>query len=163
MATKMAPHEVLSKSSGLVVPGDYTDGYLQTKVLNGLTEPIPVEVVSGTSGTSINQTGEALAVASGLETQIAFYTVPVGKIFYIERVEYDGTNLTEYKVKIAGVRIAQRRTYWTGGFSGVFEFSFTQSVGLSAVAGDIISVTALHSSVSSGDYFARIQGSIKDV
>jgi hypothetical protein len=159
----MTPHEVWVRAADQLTPGDNTEAVINTKVKNTLSEAIPVEIVSGSTADSINQTGEQLLVASGSETTVATYTVPAGKIFYIERVEYDGTNLSVYRVKIDGVKQAQKRTYWTGGFSGHFEFTLNQSTGLSAAAGQVVILTAIHSAASTSDYFARIQGSLRDV
>jgi hypothetical protein len=61
---------------------------------------------------------EISAVASGATVDIVSYTVPAGKSFFLESVEFDGQNVAEFSVEVDGEPIGKRRTHFAGGLSG---------------------------------------------
>jgi len=66
------------------------------EVENDSSNPIPVYITDSTADTKINNYGSVAAVASTVLTTIVSYTVPVGKIFYLEEVECGGGNINWY-------------------------------------------------------------------
>lgn len=120
------------------------NGILLTSSVSGVYVP----------GVPFSQYGEANAVVFGSETTILTYTVPPNLKLRLAMIEYDGTNIAEFKVKIDSVVQAKRRTYFSGPLSG--EFIFPE--GLTLLSGQVIVLTVLHSRPSSGDFAARLTG-----
>lgn len=121
---------------------------------------INVTIVPSTDTTDaqvINRYGEANAVISGATTQIASYTVPMGKVSILQKVECSGENVAKFQVLVNGVAQATQRTYWGSGFNLLFDFTTGQDNGFVLAAGDVVSVTVLYNRPYVGDFEARIQ------
>lgn len=100
---------------------------------------------------------EASAVASAIETTVLTYTVPVSKEFFIHRIEASGTNKADYKIKINGITTARAYSYFTL-LTHIFDFTAGPKKGYMIVAGDVVTVTVIHSRPYVGDFSVRLQG-----
>jgi hypothetical protein len=102
---------------------------------------------------------EVLAVASGSNTTVATYTVPLGSTAFLQRIEVGGTNVAVFTALLNGSPINKKRSYFGASLDVTMEFQAdeTQAPGLTLSAGDIITIKALHNRPSSGDFSARIQ------
>lgn len=100
---------------------------------------------------------EITAVASGVQTQIVVYTVPIGKTAILHRIDTSGDNVARYDVYKNGVAVDTQRTYFGGEFNAHFEYTTGNSSGLAFVGGDIISVKVLHNRPFVGTFEGRIQ------
>ena len=106
----------------------------------------------------ILQYAEVSSVAASVETTILTYTVPSGYVNYLHRIEVAGTNIAEYKIKINAVVKAKRYTYFGNSLNTEFDFTAGPRRGYKVNAGDIITVTVLHSRPTVGNFNARLQG-----
>ena len=131
---------------------------LHTKIANSESEAVPVYLVEGGTQTLISTFNDISAVAAGVETTVTTYTVPVGKVFYLQRVEVSGSNIAEYWLKIANVVVDKRYSWFTKGLSDLFDFSGGLLRGLKVNAGVTVKVTVRHGRPFAGDFNARIQG-----
>lgn len=100
---------------------------------------------------------EVAAVASGVETQITSYTVPVGKTAVLQRINTSGENVARYNVYLNGSPFDVQRTYFGGDFNGLFEYITGTAEGFVLNATDVVSVKVLHSRPFVGNFNARIQ------
>lgn len=124
------------------------DGSINVNIVQGSGQP--PEVMKNTYD-------EALAVASGSETDVVTYTVPVGKTGSLQRVEFSGENIAQYRVYLNGSKIASSRTKQGGDLSGEFVFEGAGEEGLPLVAGDMVRLTTLHGRPANGNFEGRIQ------
>ncbi len=124
--------------------------------------PLPVTVTTAESGEVVSNYGEALSVANGATATISSYSVPMGKFFHIQFIEVGGSNIATYHVEINGVVQARKRTWFAGGLNEKFDFIKEANRGLRITAGDQITVHAVHSRPSAGDFEARIVGVLAD-
>jgi hypothetical protein len=154
--------ETMANSSPVVIASD------QSTVKVNLTNPSGVSV--GTSGnpiyvvssavipaTSINAYHEVLSVASGITTTIVTYTVTAGHENVLERVSVSGENIALYTVLINGIPVDTQRTYFGGALNAEFQFMSTINYGTVLNAGDIVSVTVLHTRPYVANFEGRIQ------
>jgi len=138
-----------------LVDGTTTPAVNQVKVDDNNTLHVSVQDSAG--NVPVLEYGEVSSVAMSAETTLLTYTVPLGTDFFLHRVEVSGTNLAEYKVKVNSSTKSKKRTWWTQ-FNETFEFTGSVSKGVKLVAGDIVTITALHSSVNLGNFNASLQG-----
>ena len=123
-------------------------------------DPIPV-TFDTTSDliNAINTFGTASSVASSATAVVATYTVPVGKTFFLQRVEASGNNIATYSVEAASTEIAKKRTWFGGDISpGDFVFAGPSTKGLEYAAGTTIELKATNFRPSVGDFEGRIFG-----
>lgn len=145
---------------GTIVLGDVQIKYGDNVLKVNADGSINVNIVPSTStGDNLvrNLYGEANAVVSGSTTQIISYTVPVGKVSIIQKVECSGENIAKYQLLVNGTPIATLRTYFGGELNTTFDFITGQDNGYVVNAGDVVSVTTLHNRPFLGDFEARIQ------
>lgn len=109
-------------------------------------------------GLTKNTFGSITSLASGTETTIASFTVPVGKTFLLQHCEASGTNIATYSVFVGGTREARLRTFWGDSFNVSFDFDDENGRGLSVAASTIIEIKVIHSRSFTGDFDARILG-----
>lgn len=95
-------------------------------------------------------------VPNGSETTIVSYTVPVGKIAYVERIAVSGENRALYAVYKNASQVDTSRTFVGGSLNTMFDFISRNSFGLPLVAGETISVTVTQQG-GSGQFDGRIQ------
>ena len=113
-----------------------------------------VNVVStgGATGVEKNVFASISSVASGSNTTIQTYIVPVGKTDLLQLVEVSGTNIAQYEVLLNAVVIARKYTYFGNSLNDVFNFN-----SLKLLAGDVILVKVLHNRSNLGNFNSRIQ------
>ena len=149
----------------VALEGSISIGAVEVKGTNGnFLEPntdgsINVNVVetpiTGQNERSIYN--EVLNVASGVETQITSYTVPVGKTSVLHRVVTSGENVARFNLYLNGSPIDVQRTYFGGNFNAQFEFTTGTNSGIILNASDVVSVKVLHTRPFVGSFEARIQ------
>lgn len=103
----------------------------------------------------VSQFSEVSAIASGVETTLLTYTVPVGKTLYLDLVHCSGENIADYRVYKDASRIARARSYFGGPLNVTFEFG---EAGAPLLAGEAVVVKVLHSRPLAADFEARISG-----
>ena len=132
---------------------------LHTKVGNKPSEAIPVYVTAGGSAFEFKNTyAEVNAVTSGSNTDIATYTVPVGKDFYLQSVAMSGTNIAQYTVTVDGNTVARLHTYFGGTLTTQLNFAHGADRGWKLTTGQVVKVRVIHLRPSLGDFNATIQG-----
>lgn len=105
-----------------------------------------------TTGTILSFFNEISSVASGINTPILTYTVPLGKTDLLEQIEVSGTNIAAYEVYLNSTIFARKRTYFGSSLNELFTFS-----GYKLLAGDTVVVKVLHNRPDVGDFESRIQ------
>ena len=116
----------------------------------------PVEVEFGEAGSTINSYSEANSVAGSATVTILTYTVPALKELRLKRIEYSGTNRSEFLVDVNSSTIAKQRIYYSG-YNGYFGFN-----DLPFVAGDIIEIIVENKTNSVADFNSNLQGNLRD-
>ncbi len=129
-----------------------TDG---TDTLNVNTDgSINVNVVSGSSaGVEKTFFSSISSVASGSETTILTYIVPLLVDSFLKRIEVSGSNIAVYNIYVDTVLIARKRTYFGSALNSDFDFA----AGIKYVSGQTIEVKVLHGRPTTGDFEARLQ------
>src|SRR4051812_30272014 len=94
------------------------------------------------SGTNVSVYGSQSSVASGVNQDIATYTVPAGKTFYFCQAIASGTATSEYTILVDNVITAKQRSSITD-FNCGFDFQ-SQGQGYALTAGQIIKVVGKH-------------------
>jgi len=103
---------------------------------------INVNIVETTSNPGLLfYTNEVLSVASSIETTIITVTAPPGGV-RIEKVETSGENVALFKVKVNGVPLVYKRSWWTD-FNLTFDFEGFPN-GLLLTSGQVLTVTCFH-------------------
>lgn len=125
--------------------------------LLGVNEDGSINVVDdlGANETPLFPYDEAPLVASGLETDVLTYTVPIGKISLLYRCEVSGENIAQYKIYLNGTAIATRRTHHGSGLSTEFDFTTPNKRSVQLEAGDVITVRVLHNRPEPSNHEAR--------
>ena len=124
------------------------------------TDPIPVTFDTTSDLISAVSTfGTASSVASSATAVVATYTVPVGKTFFLQRVEASGNNIATYSVEAAATEIAKKRTWFGGNISpDDFVFAGPSVKGVEYAAGTTIELKVTNFRPSVGDFEGRILG-----
>jgi hypothetical protein len=99
---------------------------------------------------------EVSSVPNSVQTQVAFYTVPVGKTAVLHRVNASGDNFAQFDVFLNSNRIDTLRT-WYSNFNAQFDYTTGTNSGIALNSGDILSVKVLHTRPFVGTFDARIQ------
>lgn len=123
--------------------------------VNFVELPFPTEEL-------LNVYGEQAAVVSGLETTLATYLVPPGKVAYLTFGNATGANAAQYFVKRNFDAIDSQQTYW-GAFNAHFRFTDGRFRGLVFAAGETISLTVIHDRPEPADFAGKLLILIKDV
>lgn len=107
---------------------------------------------------TVNYTyNEVSGIASGVETKINEYLVPIGKGFDSCNVLCSGDNITRFIVKVDGDNIKSKRTWWSD-FNAEFKLN-----NLEFNAGERIEIFAINRGVKVSDYESTIMGNVYDV
>ena len=118
------------------------------------TTPITSKLIpNGATASTFNQIS---SVATGVLTIITTYTVPMGIVAYLARVEYSGTNIADYTLYLNGTPIDKKLTYFGGSLETVSNFDVSISVGLQLAPGDVVQTKVLHQRPDPGDFSSRI-------
>ncbi len=130
---------------------------------SNIAEDYLAEIAANTSGNLLgegkNYYSTALAVPSGGSVDVVTHTVPIGKTLSVLRAEFSGNNIANYELKINGIVVAKKRTWFGTDISGSMVFD---GVGLKAIAGDIVKLTVENFRPDIGDFEARIFGVERD-
>ena len=111
-------------------------------------------VQSGAPGLSIRY-NEITAVASGAESPIITMVVPP-EGFRLMKVEVSGENVALFALKIDGVTIFTKRSWWNG-FNQTFSFEDFQN-GLKLTNGQILTITVIHNRPVPANFEATVMG-----
>jgi len=109
-------------------------------------------------GATVSTFGQVSALASGSETVVASYTVPIGKTFFLQHCEVSGENIAKYSVFVDGIRQSVKRTYWGGSFNEEFLFKDDLGRGVEVAATKVVEIKTIHFSPVVGDFDGRILG-----
>jgi hypothetical protein len=113
--------------------------------------PLPVTNVPSATYTTKVVFNAITSVASGIETTIVSYTVPVGKKVLLHKSDMSGTNVSKFTMYLNGNPLSVQRVYYTE-FNAKMDFS-----GLYLTGGDILVLKVIHNMSSLGDFEANIQ------
>ena len=102
---------------------------------------------------TINVFNDINALASGATNAIVTYTVPSGKTFALELVEFSGENIANYRIYIDSTKVAERRTWFGGDLSGEFIFR-----GYRVQQDKVITLEVNNFRSTTGDFEGRIVG-----
>lgn len=100
---------------------------------------------------------ESAPVASGLQTDILFYSVPVGQTATLQRVFASGENIAKFDVLVNGVVIATERTYFGSALDVNFLFNSSNGLGTLLNSGDIVTVRVLHNRPNTALFEATLE------
>lgn len=142
--------------------GDGAD--LITSTLVSGKQGLDVNVVNTTTSTAklipngetISVYNEITSVPSNTLTTITTYTVPLGVISYLARVEYSGDNVATYWVYINNVISDKKRTAFGGLLDTATEFDVSISVGYALSPGDVVETKVIHDRTTLGSFSSRI-------
>lgn len=124
------------------------DGSLNVNVVNAVTN----------NSNQRNTYAQASSVASGIETTVVTYVVPMGIVAgFLQRISVSGENVARYQVFINGVVTDTRRTYYGSDLSQYFEYATAQTDGAKLLPGDTVTVKVLHNRIYVADFQGRIQ------
>lgn len=107
--------------------------------------------------TPVNTFNDATSVPTSTDTTVTSYTAPVGKTTYLQKITASGTNIAKYEVKVNGVIVDRKRTYFSGPFDVEFEFSNEVNNGYPLSVGDVVTLVVNHTRAATGDFESRIQ------
>lgn len=99
---------------------------------------------------------EVIAVPTSSATVVQTFTAPVGVITYLQKIFFSGTNVATYEIKLNGVVLDKKRTYFGAALDGMFDFS-DGSRGRLLDEGDVVEVITTHIRPNVGDFNSRIQ------
>lgn len=120
----------------------------------------PGETIGSTGG-EVTELSSVAAVASSIETTVLTYVVPLSRRLYMARIEFSGTNIATYKWKVNGTTRGVWRTWFGGNISDRFEFTNYPTRGVVPLeASDTLTVTVIHDRPFTGDFDARMQGTL---
>lgn len=123
-----------------------TDGSLNVKLADtALTLSADSTIGTIESGTVDTAYNEITSVPMNVETQIVSYIATNDTRLKI--IEVSGTNIAAFTVYVNGTPIHKKRTFF-GNLDNNFQFS----KGYHLLLGDIVSITALHTQASVGDF-----------
>jgi hypothetical protein len=149
-----AQEVIISHTDDSIKIGDGTD-FLAVNADGSINVTTTASLPSNQS--SLVQYSEASGVASGIETTVLTYTVPVATTFFLLRASVSGTNIATYRLKINAVTKETKRTWWMR-FNEEFDWSLEDNKGIELASGDIVTVTTLHTSSTVGDFSCTLKG-----
>jgi hypothetical protein len=133
------------------------DGKPSLRVIAYNDENIPFEVELVKKGLYLNDYSEANGVASQATVTVINYTVPIGKIFRMESVDYSSDCIGIFTVELNGSTESKQYTNYTK-YTGAFKFS-----GFDLNAGDSLKLIIENKSNGVGSFNANLQGRLIDV
>jgi len=81
------------------------------------------QVTAGDIGLDLFEFNEDAAVELDDLTPLVSYTVPVGKVFYLDHIEASGESFAKFTVKIDGNENKVKRSSWGDGFNVDFNYN----------------------------------------
>lgn len=133
--------------------GDGTNYITSTNVSgkNGLdVNLINTSLSTDEAGTIVNNYAEVTNIASGVLTTLTTYTASANTRLKSASASCD--NKAIFTVLIDGVVQSKKRTYYASNFNAEFNFE----KGIELTAGQVVTVKAIHSSSSLGDFNSNI-------
>lgn len=150
---------------------------------DGEDERVHVKIVDGTTSPAINQvkvdsnnnlytsaiirqnTDEEVissfnaitSVVSGVNTVLLTYTVPVGKMAYLQKAELSGDNIASYEIYLDGVLSGRKRTYFGSSLNEEFNFEAENNKGLKLLANTVVVLKVTHNRLGLGSFDSRLQ------
>lgn len=97
------------------------------------------------------------SVAMDQDVVVVSYTVPAGKRAVLQQIDFSGDNTAYYWVTRNSDEFERKRTWYSGGLDGSFEYAFGSREGLPLVAGDEIKLLVRHQSEYLGDFNGTIK------
>lgn len=122
--------------------GINSDGSINVNVINSPDDP----------GLFIVH-NEISSVAAGVET--AVITITALSAIRVSKIDVSGDNVALFRVKVNGITIDDKRSYWGSGFNESFAFEPFES-GLKLPIGDILTVTVIHNRPMPGSFEATV-------
>lgn len=120
---------------------------------------INVNIVNAPSSNEaiVTTYSDVSSIATGSLTVVTTYTVPVGKVAFLQRVEGGGENIATYQVEINAVIKAKRRTYFGSMLTTDFVFAESTENGVELASGDVVRLRVEHGRPFTADFEGRIQ------
>lgn len=138
--------EVKGSGSNIIEPN--ADGSLNVNIVS----------TPSAGNTVKNIYNEANSVASGADTLLVQYTVPMGITnSVLQRISVSGENIAKFTVFVNGTKIDTRRTFLGSSLSEYFEFITGSSDGFILNPSDLLVVRLVHTRPYVGDFEGRIQ------
>lgn len=98
------------------------------------------------------------AVTSGVTVDLLTYAIPEFENFFLQRVEFGGSNIGKFDLYVNDNLIFTHRTWFGNSLCGKMVFEGTNTKGLPCAFGDVIKVKVSHWRPFVGDFEARIDG-----
>lgn len=115
-----------------------------------------VAIIPDPNESNVNEYNEVTLVASNARTSIVTYTVPIGKEFYLKRVEFATGNVSTIELEIDAIIEAKAYTWWTS-----FNNSFQFDDGIKIIGGKKIELFGEHNRPTVCSFSGRIFGVLK--
>jgi len=119
-----------------------SDGSLDVNIVQSVSLP----------GLTVSH-NEITSIASGVETTIITVTASVSPI-RVQKVEVSGENVALFRVKVGGVTISDKRSWW-GCFNQTFDYEDFEN-GLLLNIGQVLTVTVLHNRPTLANFEATV-------
>ncbi len=134
---------------------------LQTNPATEETLLAILEALGGADGTAVHEFDTATSVPASAETDVLSYAVPAGKTLSIKHAHGSGNLYAIWRLKVDSVIKAVRRASDGGGLNAAFDFSDdSNSGGVLAAAGQVVSLTVEHNRPWAGDFEADLTGGL---
>lgn len=125
---------------------------IEVTIGQGLGDTVKVEFDD--AGISINTYNEILSLGGLASDDLVLFTVPVGKILKLQRIDFSGSNKAIYKIDINGSVQAKKRTWYTK-YNDHILFN-----NLVLVAGDVVKLIVENKTNSVADFNGNLQGKL---
>jgi hypothetical protein len=99
---------------------------------------------------------EVTSVASGVQTTILTYVVPLGSTTALQAIKVSGSNVATYQILVNSVVVDKFYTYYGGEFNFYENFNTPEGSTIILNSGDTLTVSVLHTRIYVGDFNARI-------
>lgn len=106
---------------------------------------------------TVSTYAEVTSVPSSTPTAISSYTAPAGKTTFLQRIAVSGSNKAIWELKVNGITLDKKRTYFTKFDNEFLLIGEPGSNGHSLAVGDVVTIVATHTRSFVGDFNARIQ------
>ncbi len=106
---------------------------------------------TGSGKTLLTKYTQVIGIVSGITTLIGTYTA-ISNTF-LQKIEFSGTNIAEYELRINSITQDKKRTYFGNSLNSNFDFND----GLQVTSGQVIEIYVVHERPDPGDFNSRIQ------
>ena len=115
------------------------------------------QVTAGDIGVDVFEFNEDEAVEVDDVTPLVSYTVPVGKVFYLDQITASGEAYAKFKVKIDGSENKVKRTSWGNGHNVEFNYN-----SFKVAEGKVILLEVLNCGDDTAPYEGTIEGRLSN-